>query len=93
MHLHQCKFVNGTGRSSTEVYTDIKDDIVILEGEAEYVMDGKTTVRIPTIHSVEKVESFIKCMKCSRQVLQPMATAVIHCDRCGCLMRSGDCEK
>ena len=55
--------------------------------------DKATTINIPRIHSIEKVEVFLEWVKCSRKVIQPTATAIVHCDKCGYFMRSGDCEK
>lgn len=37
--------------------------------------------------------SGLKSVKCLRKIIQPTATPVVHCDRCGYFMRSGDCEK
>lgn len=55
--------------------------------------DKATTIKIPRIHPVEKVKVFLKCVKCTKRVFQPMATAVVHYDRCSCFMRSSDCAK
>ena len=45
------------------------------------------------IHSVEKLECCVKCVKCARKVFQPTATLAVHYDRCGYSMRTADCKK
>ena len=49
--------------------------------------DATTTITIGKIHSVEKLECFLKCVKCARKVFQPMATLVRY------FMRTADCKK
>lgn len=77
----------------TSVFTlDSKEDIQAVEVKHDE-KDKATIINIPRIHSIEKVEVFLKCVKCSRKFIQPTATAIVHCDRCGYFMRSGDGEK
>ena len=53
----------------------------------------ETKVKIPNIHSVEKVESYYQCLNCSRRLLQVTgASKICRCDRCGYTMRSANCE-
>ena len=71
---------------------DSQDDIQA-SAEIQDQSDTTTTITIAKIHSVEKLECFLKCVKCARKVLQPTATLVVHCDRCGYFMRTVDCKK
>lgn len=71
---------------------DSQDDIQA-SAEIQDQNDTTTTITIAKIHSVEKLERFLKCVKCARKVLQPSATLVVHCDRCRYFMRTADCEK
>ena len=51
------------------------------------------TVKVPNIHSVEKVETTSHCLNCGRKLLQSTASKIVHCDRCGYTMRIANCSK
>ena len=50
------------------------------------------TITVSEIAFVQNIESSMCCTKCSRKVLQSTNSKIVHCDRCGCTMRIGDCK-
>ena len=59
----------------------------------EEIREGSasSTLRIRSFQCVEKIESYLQCMKRFRKILQAMGTLVVRCDRCGYSMRPVDC--
>ena len=66
-------------------------DIALLSAEELGEGFASNTRVIPRFQCVEKVETYLQCMKCSRKILQAMGTSVVRCDRCGFSMRTVDC--
>ena len=66
-------------------------DIALLSAEELGEGFASNTRVIPRFQCVEKVETYLQCMKCSRKILQAMGTSVVRCDRCGYSMRTVDC--
>ena len=46
-----------------------------------------------SVHSVQKIEKYLKCKHCNKKILQGTCTDVIQCERCGFIMRATICEK
>ena len=78
----------------TSAFTlDSKNDIQAVAVKHDE-KDKATTINFPGSILLRKLNfSGLKCVKCLRKVIQPTSTPVVHCDRCGYFMRSGDCEK
>ena len=45
-----------------------------------------------TCNSIEKLESFKKCVNCNKRLIQASAGLIVHCDKCDNTMRSSICE-
>ena len=77
----------GNKKFSTLVYSNVVEvkDEVLLELEAPIDKAEETnmaTVRVQCIDSIDKIETFIRCEKCGKKVLQPSDSFVAHCDYC-----------
>ena len=89
----------GKKKISTVVRTTIKpqnmdallSEIALVSEEEFGEGFGSNTRVIPRFQCVEKVETYLQCMKCSRKILQAMGSSVVRCDRCGYSMRTVDC--
>ncbi|KAK3745535.1 hypothetical protein QZH41_002906 [Actinostola sp. cb2023] len=71
-----------------------EQDLEQLEEETDLAPpdDDKQTISIPEIHSIDKIETFIKCSKCSKKILQAKSS-LVHCDFCGQHARASNCTK
>ena len=88
----------GNKKFSTLVYSNVVEvkDEVLLKLEAPIDKAEETnmaTVRVQCIDSIDKIETFIRCEKCGKKVLQPSDSFVAHCDYCGRHMRIAKCKK
>ena len=55
--------------------------------------ETEETLQVTDVHSVQKIEKYLKCKHCNKKILQGTCTDVIQCERCGFIMRSTTCEK
>ncbi len=69
----------------SSVVTPIPDDqslheVQVAREEIE-LMSGTTVINVPNIQLVEKVETFVQCVKCSKKIIEETAKRVVTCDR------------
>lgn len=97
----QVRFWSGSKKLSTPVRSVIRamptaDDTLkelsVSENDIK-LHSHLITIKVPNIHSVEKVESSSHCLNCARKLLQSTAGKIVHCDRCGYTMRIANCSK
>ncbi|XP_067042635.1 uncharacterized protein [Acropora muricata] len=55
--------------------------------------ETEETLQVSDVHSVQKIEKYLKCKHCNKKILQGTCTDVIQCERCGFIMRATTCEK
>lgn len=55
--------------------------------------NDESTLVVPFIKSVEKVEVYSVCLQCSRKLLQATASLIVKCDRCKHSMILSNCQK
>ena len=55
--------------------------------------ETEETLQVTDVHSVQKIEKYLKCKHCNKKILQGTCTDVIQCERCGFIMRATSCEK
>ena len=55
--------------------------------------NNESTLVVPFIKSVEKVEVYSVCLQCSKKLLQATASLIVKCDRCKHSMILSNCQK
>ena len=55
--------------------------------------EAEETLQLSDVHSVQKIEKYLKCKHCNKKILQGTCTDVIQCERCSFTMRTTICEK
>ena len=55
--------------------------------------NDESTLVVPFIKSVEKVEVYSVCLQCSKKLLQATASLIVKCDRCKHSMILSNCQK
>ena len=55
--------------------------------------ETEETLQVSDVHSVQKIEKYLKCKHCNKKILQGTCTDVIQCKRWGFIMRATTCEK
>ena len=51
------------------------------------------TVSIPNVHTIEKVETFVPCVNCTKRILKGTSSTVVHCDWRGHTMKIFNCPQ
>ena len=88
----------GNKKISTLVHTsvaEVKDEALLgLEAPIEKGEAANTsTVRVQSIDSIDKIETFLRCDKCGKKLLQTSDSDIAHCDYCGRHMKTAKCSK
>lgn len=89
------KKLTTTVHSVITVITDETLSKVFVSEEHLTEQCNEISVKVPNIHSVQSVEKFIHCLNkyCSRRLIRPSSTKIVHCDRCGYSTRSANCTE
>ena len=87
----QIRVWSGVKKLSSTVKSTIKpinDDTLctISASEDSIKSDCKSTIKLPDIYCVVKVESSCHCMNCAQKLLQTSSSKIVRCDRCGYTM-------
>ncbi len=91
----------GKKKISTVIYSDVVeicDDQELLDLEApvegdDAANDDTVTVQVKSIDLIDKIDTFLRCDKCGKKVLQLSSSDFAHCDYCGRHMRTAKCKK
>ena len=55
-------------------------------------LDPQQTLKISEVDSIQKISKYLKCVHCSKGIIQGTCTDMIICEHCGYMMKTESCQ-